>query len=229
MHELAFIVSPPEVSFFSSVIRCLPAEFVDVYVGTITQSKGDIISFNTLNKPIFTHISKLRDKGYSIFPLMAGSLSPYKNAVISRNFYFYTRLFDWNKLRHLTFMALTHAVDANFLSSNLAARLYIAASQRQARLTEDSKMLRGSRTFTQLMHLPYEMRNEYAYSGPYHIGDWTEKRHWPKDRLQGMLEEEIGSSLDARKPVVAFLQDEFAHLGQMVAALEQLDPTSTLL
>lgn len=225
MHELAFIMSPAELPFYSPVIRCLPAEFVDVHVGIPTQSKDDNISLEKIMaKTLFTHITSLRDAGYSVFPLAADSLSAYKNAVISRSFYFYTLLFDWASLQHITFTCLTHAVDSEPPSENLAARLYISASQRQARLKEDSKATRGSRAFTQLMQLPYKMRNEYTYSGPYHIGDWAQKRHWPKERLLGMLEEKIGSTLDARKPVVAFLQDEFSHLGQVVVALERLAP-----
>ena len=228
MHKLAFIISAVEVPFYSAVIRCLPTEFVDVYLGTRYQSKEDIISFNTLSKPLFAHISSLLDEGYSVSPLTADSLSAYKNAVVNRNFYSCMPLFNWKNLRHMTFMALTHAVDAFFNSGNIAARLYIAVSQRQARRREDSKVARDSQAFTQLMHLPCKMRNEYAYSGPYHIGDWAKKRHWPKDRLRGMLEEKIGCTLDARKPVVAFLLDEVSHLGQVVAALERLAPLVNL-
>lgn len=223
MHELAFICHPMEVPFYSPVIRCLPAEFVDVHVGTAAQSKDDSFFLeNIMGKQLFAHIASLRDAGYSVFPLAADSLSACRSAVISRNFYYNTLLFDWENLQHITFICLTHAVDARFLSANLPAHLYIAASQRQARFMEDSKATRGSRAFTQLMQLPYKMRNEYAYSGPYHIGDWAQKRHWPKERLQGLLEEKIGSTLDARKPVVAFLEDEFSHLGQVVVALERL-------
>lgn len=222
MHELAFIVSPAEVSFFSSVICCLPADFVDIYVGILTQSKGNVYSLNSLSRPVYTNISKLRDKGYSVEPLAPESLSSYKYAVISRNFYFYTHFFDWSKLRHLIFATLVHATDDNFPSGNLAARLYIASSQRQARMREDSKFARGTHGFAQLMRLPREMRNEFAYSGPYHIGDWAEKRHCSRAHLRSMLEEKLGCALDARKPVVAFLLDEVSHLNQVGVALEQL-------
>ncbi len=224
MHELAFVMSPAEVPFYSPVVRCLPAEFVDIYVGTIVQSKNDIFSFKNMTEQFFVNVTDLRDVGFSVFPLATDSLSSYKHAIISRNFYFNNLFFDWDSLRHITHICLTHAVDAKFLSGNIAAHLYIAASQRQALLNEDSKVARGSRAFTQLMHLPCEMRNEYAYSGPYHIGDWAQKRHWPKDQLRDMLEEKIGCTLDAHKPVVAFLQDEVSHLGQMVEALERLAP-----
>lgn len=89
-------------------------------------------------------------------------------------------------------------------------------------MREDSKFARGTHGFAQLMRLPREMRNEFAYSGPYHIGDWAEKRHCSRAHLRSMLEEKLGCALDARKPVVAFLLDEVSHLNQVGVALEQL-------
>ena len=83
--------------------------------------------------------------------------------------------------------------------------------------------------FKKFSSLPRHVLNEYAWAGPYHFGDWLEKRFLEKSVLYAELEEKLKRELDPSKPVVAFLESWYNHPGQMKAALEKLAPHVNLI
>lgn len=229
MKDFAFYLTPEEIVYYGAIIRNLPYEFLDIHIGPTQKT---ISSFLPLHKETQRHIETLADEGYSVFPLNANLLRHYRNVVLSSGFFGRLQThFDWQTGRRMGLACLFHSTDTPGRSNQFPASWYILAHQRQAQSPEKNKISRreNEALFAQLMTLPREMLNEYAYTGLYHLGEWTEKRHSPKDCLRAELEERLQSSLPAHRPVVAFLQDEFCHPRQVTQALEKLTPYVTLI
>lgn len=228
MKDFAIYLTPYEIVYYGAIIKSLPQELLDIHIG-YTEKK--ITSFTSLHKEAQNNIEALVGEGYSVFSLNTDLLSHYRNVVLSSDFFGRLQThFDWQADRRLGIACLFHSTDTTGRSNQFPASWYILAHQRQTESPESNKVLRREHPalFTDMMALPRELINEYAYTGPYHLGEWTEKRHWPKEQLRAELEDKLQCSLPAHKPVVAFLQDEFCHPRQIAQALEKLVPHVSL-
>ena len=209
MEKIAWVTTLVELAFYNPVIKCFEDNIVDLYIGRIHDLR---LPEALQDWPVNFHYKEITQD----------ALQKYENIVVSRNF-LWGGLKDFN-LETTRCIALTHAVDAPLSSGSMAARWYIAASRRQAETPESGKVICSHQPELagKLLSLPVLLRNEYAYSGPYHLGEWAVKRHCPKEELQQELEEFLGCSFDRSKPVVAFLQDEFCHEQQLIDGLGRL-------
>lgn len=229
MNDFAFYLTPHEIGYFGAVIQNIPHDIIDLYIGP--PSEG-ITSFDCISPEFQRYINELRDAKYNVFPCNHSMLSNYRLSILSSAFLSRRQvIFDWQYERKTSMIGLYHSVDAPAKFSNLPPSYYILAHQRQAQTAAANKIVKSEHpaVFTQMMCLPHEMINEYAYTGLYHLGEWAEKRHSPKDCLRAELEEKLQASLPADKPVVAFLQDEFCHPQQVKQALGKLIPHVSLI
>lgn len=216
MGKIAWVMTPPEMPYYQPVIDCLRSESIDIFIGAPVV--GGKIS-----------PQRLQSLKYDFVLNDAHDILQYSCAVVSRSF-LYGKLKDISATK-IRCVVLTHAVDAPLMSDSFPAHWYIAASQRQVEMTESGKFIRSQQPalVEKLLSLPAGLRNEYAYTGPYHLGEWLEKRHRPKALLQRELEDFLGCAFDGGKPVVAFLQDEFCHEQQLVDGLTRLSKHVNLL
>lgn len=213
MRQIVWVVRPPEINFYRPVISCLDAKFVDVMVDTPAHQLKELVG-----------MTELQDSGFCFSKLDTDRIAGYKNIVLNSNLIsrrgpLYDKIPSESQC-----IALKHSVDAPHYSYQVAAHWFLGASQWQVECPESNKVLRSRqpKLFEKLMSLPMALRNEYAYSGPYHLGEWLRKRHAPKAELQQQLEQFVGCSFDGNKPIVAFLQDEFCHEQQVAEGLLQL-------
>lgn len=216
MGMIAVVMTPNEMPYYQPVIDYLRSESIDVFIGTPVV--GGKISPQRLERLEYDFV--LND---------AHDIQQYSCAVVSRNF-LYGKLKDISSTK-IRCVVLTHAVDTPLWSESLPAHWHIAASQRQAEMAESGKFIRSQQPalVEKLLSLPAGLCDEYAYTGPYHLGEWSEKRHRPKALLQRELEEFLGCTFDGSKPVVAFLQDEFCHEQQVIDGLTRLSKHVNLL
>lgn len=213
MRLSVWVVRPPEINFYQPVISYFDANLVDIMVDT---------SISPLEYSL--GMVKLQDSGFRFFNLDTERIADYKNIVLNSNLISRRGLLYDKIPSESQCIALKHSVDAPHYSYQMAAHWFLGASQWQVECPESNKVSRSQQPelFKKLMSLPMALRNEYAYSGPYHLGEWLRKRQTPKAELQQELEKFIGCSFDGNKPVVAFLQDEFCHERQVADALRQL-------
>ncbi len=229
MKEFAFYLSPYEMAYFGAIFRNLPKEFIDIHIGHLNR---EITDFSTLKPEYREQIDKLADDGYTVLPLSPNALDEYRAAAMSTEFYGpASNLFDWQKKRHTRLVALVHSTYLPLETTGLAANSYLLASRREAEYPELLKVSSSENPllFKKFSSLPRHVLNEYAWAGPYHFGDWLEKRFLEKSVLYAELEEKLKRELDPSKPVVAFLESWYNHPGQMKAALEKLAPHVNLI
>ena len=213
MRLSVLVVKPQEINFYRPVISYFDASLIDIMVDT---SEKQLV-YNI-------GMTKLQDSGFRFLNFDPDCIADYKNIVLNGNFISRRGLLRDKIPSESQCIALRHSVDAPHYSYQMAAHWFLGASQWQVECPESNKVLRSRqpKLFEKLMSLPMALRNEYAYSGPYHLGEWLRKRHAPKAELQQELEKFIGCSFDGNKPVVAFLQDEFCHERQVADGLRQL-------
>ncbi len=212
--EFAFCVDgPKEINYFAPVIKNLPPDLVDILLmnyGRPLDQEG---------------LEKISSWGYSASFLEHDKIGKYHSVAISSMLLNpdWTE-FDFSRTRKPNLIALFHATDLLGCAQKMAANSYILANQRQAEMPEPGKTTPASdpSLFAKLMELPREMTNQFAFSGPYHLGEWDQKRHTPKEALKEELEGVMGIKFPAGKPLVLFMEDEFLHAGQAVPALEAL-------
>lgn len=229
MKECAFYMSPYEMAYFGSILRNLPKEFIDIHIGHLNRK---ITDFSTLKPEYREQIDKFADDGYTVLPLDPDALDEYRAAAMSTEFYGpASKLFDWSKKRQTRLAALVHSTYLPLETTGLAARYYLLASRREAEYPESRKVSpsKNPLLFKKFSSFPRHMLNEYAWTGPYHFGDWLEKRFLDKSVLRAGLEEKLKRELDPSKPVVAFLESWYNHPGQMQAGLEKLAPHVNLI
>lgn len=229
IRPVAFYMSPDETGYFAEIIRNMPKDLLDVHIGPL-QTRID--SFDSLSDEYRLQIRTLLNDGYSVLPLNPDKINEYRVIVSTSMFYGpLGSLFDWSKAPDARLVALYHTTFLPVETTGLAAHYYILSSRRELEGEEDGKILRCDKPelYAKIMTLKRKMVNEYAFTGLFHLGEWTEKRKRPKRELRKELEECLGSSLDPAKPVVAFLEGWFFKPELMKKALARLAPHVNLI
>ena len=222
MNPYAFYVFLPEILFFLPLICTLPPDSLDVHIGHRFAKLTSLEKISPEYKHLLAQLSLL---GYHITTLDPEKLPHYAGAILSSScFTRYQRVFNWSHPPNIPLIYLPHATDFPADTGTMAARMYIYANQRQAEACELNKVTKQGdpNKFAKWQTLPKTYLNEYAYTGPWHLGEWLTKRFWPKTRFRELLEETLKATLPATKPIVFFLEDEFCHphlVGQALAKL----------
>ncbi|WP_291325443.1 hypothetical protein [Desulfovibrio sp. UCD-KL4C] len=83
--------------------------------------------------------------------------------------------------------------------------------------------------FKQATTFPVHSKIEFAYTGPYHIAEWTKKREHQKKEFRAELEETIARKLPEDKPVIAFFKDELTYEKSIIHGLKKLSKHATVI
>lgn len=229
MKNFGFYILLPELNYIAPIINCFPPESVDIHIG----NRFDIIKdFSSVPEHTMSKIKQFRDNGYCIKPLQPNKIYSYDGILLSAMFRRNNnRIFNWDINRLPPVVSYSHSVDIAITSDGAVSSHYIGTSLRQVTYPEFLKFTRSEnpKLFQELSGLSHKKVIEYAWSGPFHIGDWAQKRFLPRNILRAELEETMGIGLPAEKPVVAFLGDEFCHPRQLKTALENLAPHVSLI
>lgn len=70
---------------------------------------------------------------------------------------------------------------------------------------------------------------ELCYTGPYHIGEFLERRHEEKAKIKTELAEQLGIDIPNDKPLVFMLEDEICHMGQIAYAANRMARYATVI
>lgn len=223
MRHNVWVMRASEVNFYKSVVTCFDADFFDIQIAIQTPADRELGNFLSGDGARLSGTAELQDLGFFCRPFDADTIKNYENIVLNTNFLSRKGPLNEKISPEARCVALKHSLDSPIFSYRTPAHWYIGASQRQIEITEIGKALRSqAELFTKIMEMPISLRNEYAYSGPYHLGEWVTRRHNPKEVLRQELEAFLGCTFDATKPVVAFLQDEFCYEQQVLDGLARL-------
>lgn len=220
MRDIVWVMTLSEIMYNSQVVECFSPDSIDISI----RCPSDVFSRVAAT---FNGFSHLQDLGYHICRMDdVKKIRQYRNIIINSGCFGPQGEFKDEKLPHSRCIMMCHAVDSHIHAGDRAPHWHLSASQRQAEMKERNKvsLSDNARLFNYLMSLPAAVRDEFAYSGPYHIGHWAAKRHVPKTLLQQELAETRHYSFDPSKPVVAFLEDEFCHGQQVIDGLKRLAP-----
>ena len=223
MNRYVWVMTLPEVMYNSQVIECFSPDILDIYIRT-RNLPSNILSETQLKLSGFAY---LQDLGYHIQLLNnIETIQQYDNIIMNSGALGPKGEFHEQVFPHSRCLMTVHAVDTYIGITDKAAHWGLYASQRQAEMKENNKITASENRnlFNYIMSVPAALRDEYSYSGPYHIGKWAQKRSCSKKLLQEELAETFHFDFAPDKPIVAFLQDEFCHEQQVAEALQRLVP-----
>lgn len=221
MREIVWVMTASEVMYNSQVIECFKPDELDIRIRAYPLQG---LSESQLK---FSGITLLQEQGYHIQKLnKPDEINRYPNIIMNSGALTSRGEFAGQKFPHSRCIMLSHSVDLYIQAADRPAHWHIFSSQRQAEVRECNKILPADNTrlFKYLMSLPEHLKDEFTYSGPYHIGKWAAKRKVAKDQLKQELAETFHFNFDFSKPVVAFLLDEFCHDQQILDGLRRLAP-----
>lgn len=222
MERISCFFHPAEVSFFMPVLSYFPPDLVEIFcmAGVETPSDADVRAqsyYQTFG------LADVLEQGYALHPADNAALARSTRALCGAGVYYYYNWVDKRLFSRLPSAYLVHAIDGSG-AGDPTCRWFVAPHKAMAVQAADGKINREENpaAFDRLRALPPDRVSEYAYVGPYHLGEWETKRHAPKDQLRAALEESLGVSLPAHKPVLAFYRDEVCLPEEYVPALRRL-------
>lgn len=229
MKPYAFYLSPSELNFFAGIFREIPPDLLDIHIGYTT---GEKVNFNAWPPKMAALLVDLADSGYTFVPQDMNRLPAYKGVAISAMYFSkHQKTIKWEKTAALpNLVKLVHSVDWQTVADPWSSGS-IVAHKRLAAAKEPDKVCKDENPdlWKKLREMPRESLYEYAYTGPYHIGEWAKDRYLPRTELVGRLEEYLQKSLPSGKPIVAFLEDEISDLPPLRRALSCLASHATLI
>lgn len=198
-----YVKTIPSIKFILPVVKCLPCK--NIIVQKNTNQEGLLEEFGIPNANVF-YGEKFLDK--------------YKFVLVDH-------LIIEDKDYKCNFIGYIHATDTPIVPRFLdKLSLAIIASQKQMALEVIScEPLPHNYTFP----VAEDCKCEICYTGPYHLGDFLERRHEPKAVLRKELAEELGIEIPEDKPLVFLLEDEISHIGQIAYAANKMSQYATVI
>lgn len=224
MKDYAIYLYPRELNYFTPVIKTFPPQSLDIHISHNNKQK---ISFSDFAQDIRDNISQLRDLSYTVREMDVSCFEGYRGVALTNIFFEpgASNMFNWPENYWRPRLAgFYHQSGRSFFSEGRAPSYYFMASTRQAEIKEAHKVSRRKDPdlFMKLRRLPQNKINEFTYTGPFHLGEWLERRHLPRELLRGELEEKMHCSFDPNKPVVAYFENFRNDPAEQRVALERL-------
>lgn len=197
-----------ELKYIIPVIKCLPPDFIDIIFPRKTFQK--FISQFGLEKYNIVY-------GYE-------NLENYDYLIMDTNTFFRNP-----KLKELNckLIGYPHASDATMPGKFLnLLSLALFESQRQM-ITPMIIPCDPLRNWTPLPDAEYKC--ELCYTGPYHLGNYLERRLETKSDIKAEVAETLGIHIPQDKPLVFILQDEYCNLKQLAYAANRMAEYATVI
>lgn len=229
MERISCFFHPAELPFFMPVLSYFPPDLVEIFCVTDVQISSGA---DVRTQPYYQTfaLAALQEKGYALHPADNAALARSTRALCGAGVYYYYAWVDKRLLSRLPTAYLVHAIDGSG-AGDPTCRWFVAQHKSMAMQAVAGKISREENPaeFNRLRALPPDKVSEYAYVGPYHLGEWETKRHAPKDHLRSELEEDLGVSLPAHKPVLAFYRDEVCLPDGYIPALRRLSRHASII
>ena len=124
-------------------------------------------------------------------------------------------------------IGFTHGSDTDLSASLNYVSLAIFESQNQMTNSQNVPCALLPEDYSQPAHANYKC--ELCYTGPYHIGEFLERRHEEKSRMKAELAEQLGINIPSDKPLIFILEDEISHMGQLAYAANKMTSYATVI
>lgn len=229
MERISCFFHPGELSFFMPVLSYFPRDLVEIFcVSNVEISSGADVRAQPYYQTFA--LNAVQQKGYALHPADNAALARSTRALCGAGIYYYYAWVDKRLLSRLPTACLVHAIDGSG-AGDPTCRWFVAQHKSMAMQPAEGKISREGNpaAFNRLRALPPDKVSEYAYVGPYHLGEWETKRHDPKEQLRSELEEGLGVSLPAHKPVLAFYRDEVCQPEEYIPALRRLSRHASII
>lgn len=188
----------------------MPAASIDIVLQSSNDTEANIKKFGIENYNIIYGEENLKDYKYVIID--SHTLS--KNERINK--------LDCN------FIGYPHATDACLAGAKMNhLSLAIFASKNQMTTSQILPCAPLPDWYTLPAYANYKC--ELCYTGPYHIGEFLEKRPDEKPRIKAELAEQLGIDIPGNKPLVFILEDEICHMGQLAYAANHMSQYATVI
>lgn len=150
--------------------------------------------------------------GYHIYFANNYFISQSKFSVTTATLYNYYDWIDKSLVNDLEALYLVHATDA-VGSAPKSAKYMIGQHMRMVLCKEENKFnkIENFKEFSEAMSDKKNNITQYAYTGPYHLGEWEEKRKLPKNILREEIEHIVQKKLKKDLPLVVFYKDEISY------------------
>ena len=230
MATCAFLCSPKSLKMFQPIIENMPSDYIDIcfILSPEEEARGvtlDDFSFCSED------IGSLKKKGYTVQIISPRDVEDYPQVIADVLHYkqSYQPILAPILHKKQRTLSLFHNVDSFAIHEGEHYCIY--AHQKHALRPMPNRACRSLQpdVFKQLQELPQEVKTEFSYTGPFHLGEWETKRLLPKAELRAELEEYLQTKLPVDRPIVAFLQDEIGHDGQTVQGLAKLAEYATII
>lgn len=222
MERISCFFHPAEVSFFLPVLSYFPRDLLEIFCvsGKEIPSDADVRAQSYYRT---FALADILEQGYALHPGDNAALARSTHALCGAGMFYYYSWVDKHVFSRLRSAYLVHAIDGSG-AGDPSCRWFVAQHKSMAIQAAQGKINREENpaAFDRLRALEPDRVSEYAYVGPYHLGEWETKRHAPKDQLRSELEESLGVSLPAHKPVLAFYRDEVCLPQEYIPALRGL-------
>ncbi|WP_421901387.1 hypothetical protein [Maridesulfovibrio sp.] len=232
MATCAFLVSAIELSYFEGLIKSFPPDFIDILVGEHKlEWQQNLLQSGQVSEDFYHTIASLRESGFNVTIATNESLKNYSGILASAGLLVYKESpwIDIELLKTKRVLWLYHASDQSAYLEP-PARYVIGQFQRSLEAPENGKVLKTDdpALFNSMTALPESQRGEYTYTGPYHLGEWEQKRLEPKCELKKELCEYLGIDIPD-KPIIAFFKDEFCYEPELAIGLKALSNHVTVI
>lgn len=194
-------------------------------VGLFSPSEIDIIVFNRSAGDI-DYINRMQLSSYN-FLYGDHEINSYVNIVMD------VRLFKFLSVKlhdGINIISLINAVDSTIgdLTVLNKSSLIIFASKNQNDLSNYILTKNLSLKNIELLK-DIKPKCEFAYTGPYHIGEYFKKRYLPKQILRSELSDYIKAKIPNDKPLIVVFEDEISNPGQIVIGLNKISKFATII
>lgn len=197
------------LKYILPVLRCLPPDFIDIILGEKDNTTDTINKFQIGNYNIKYGNENVKDYKYILIDVSA--LMTVKGI----------------KEQNCNFIGYPHATDARLEGVCEYLSLAIFASKNQMTSPKVLSCTPLPDWYTLPAHANYKC--ELCYTGPYHIGEFLERRHEEKIKIKAELAEQLQIEIPRDKPLIFILEDEFCHMGQLSYAANHMTQYATVI
>ena len=204
-NKICFICLTHELTFWSEVIKNLPADKVDLIITQKDCNTDEVlIRLGLTNRNISYDIHAVKD--YDV--------------IICDALFLKSKLL----LPSQRIISLFHSLDGTPTPFSLErSHCHILSTKKH---TEYGTINLHQGDLPIIENIPPNIKCELAYTGPYHA---AHLRNLSKEDCRKKLKEEYGWEIDDSQPLVYMLEDEFSHFGQNIYCANKLSEFCTVI
>ncbi len=214
---LAFYINNlTEIKFYSPIMKHIPTDFVDIVCATEYKQEvyhNELILNGLEEHNLVSGVEQLENYDTIFCDFGRVTLDTDLN---------FLEFLDKNKETKL--VLFSHSLD--FIPTEMISyphTAFIMAYSAIVELCNEKTFFRQTEFSRQrLEKIASHTKIEYAYTGPFHMGEYLKRLDTPREIFKKELEEILEVEFDTNKKVICYLEDQEMEFGQMVTFLNRL-------